>query len=88
MSTLVNPYHAGRPVEDVEMFFGRDIQAGKLIPLDTVSPVYRIVSKSGGETKVVRVRDCYVSHFVTCPMASEFSRPKEEGKKRGRRKKK
>jgi len=48
----------------------QDTEAGTWIPLDTVAPVYR----QTGEARVERDRKAYVTHYATCPHASEFSR--------------
>lgn len=44
---------------------------GKLIPLDMKAPVYRLSPLT--ET-CERATDCHVSHFCTCPKASQFSK--------------
>jgi hypothetical protein len=46
---------------------------GKAIPLDTRSPTYW-VTKDG---KAERAEGVFVSHFTTCPKASDFSARKK-----------
>lgn len=47
---------------------------GKRIPLDTRPPVYRVVVDidSGEIVECVRDKECFVTHFATCPKANEF----------------
>lgn len=47
----------------------------KSVPLDPKAPVYEVDQEASTETKVVvtRNRNAMVSHFATCPNASEFS---------------
>jgi hypothetical protein len=47
----------------------------KKIPLDPRAPVYRIVTADADGTPLIveRDREVYVTHFATCPKASEFS---------------
>jgi hypothetical protein len=58
---------------------GKEIQwgvtpDGKRIPLDPSAPVYRIVSRAeDGSLTIERDQESMVSHFKTCPKASEFS---------------
>jgi hypothetical protein len=52
--------------------FGR-LGNGKLIPLDLVAPVYALLD---GEL-ATRAESYYVSHFATCPQASEHSKSKK-----------
>lgn len=47
---------------------------GKAIPLDPRPPVYRIMRHDlAGDPKVHRDKEAMVSHFATCPKASQFS---------------
>ena len=49
---------------------------GKTIPLDLRPHIYCIVydrTAPGTPSTVVRTDLCYVSHFFTCPFASDFS---------------
>lgn len=50
--------------------------AGKIIPLDDRAPVYRVGQDMLGNPVAMRVEDAFVSHFSSCPHASEFSRKK------------
>lgn len=52
---------------------------GKRIPLDTVAPVYTVVvaDQDDNPDTCVRNRASYVSHFATCPKASQFSASKK-----------
>jgi hypothetical protein len=52
---------------------------GKKIPLDPRPPVYdQIGTAKDGSPMVQRARTCMVSHFATCPKASEFSGSRKE----------
>lgn len=44
---------------------------GKKIPLDVRAPVYR--EDPGRPGHLIEGEDHYVSHFATCPKASQFS---------------
>lgn len=49
-----------------------------LIPLDTRNhPIYRIVGYVGNVPQLARLEDVYITHFATCPCASEFSGSKK-----------
>jgi hypothetical protein len=54
---------------------------GKAIPLDAVAPVYEVAaveSAERGDSLVARrAKECFVSHFVTCPKRDEFRKPKK-----------
>lgn len=54
-----------------KIVWGRD-EKGSLIPLDPRPPTYALVIHDN-EVRLTRSR-AYVSHFATCPNASEFSR--------------
>jgi len=45
---------------------------GKRIPLDASAPVYEMYPASGDNPR--RLSHCYVSHFSTCPNASQHSK--------------
>jgi hypothetical protein len=47
----------------------------KKIPLDSRAPVYRVVTQAEDGTPLIVERDryAYVTHFATCPKASDFS---------------
>lgn len=54
---------------------------GKTIPIDPRPPVYYatvwaadVSDIRGTPVQVRRVKEAFVSHFATCPKASEFSR--------------
>ncbi len=56
---------------------------GKMIPLDPRAPVYSIVKDDGDAFRCVRVDGDsdfidYVTHFATCPKASDFSGSKKK----------
>lgn len=54
---------------------------GKKIPLDPRPPVYAIIGgslHSDGELRVERRTTSLVSHFGTCPKASDFSASKRK----------
>lgn len=60
---------------------GRDIEwavdtQGQKIPLDPRPPVYAVVvaAPDGISDTILRMPNSRVSHFATCPKASEFSR--------------
>lgn len=50
-------------------------ESGKRIPLDPVPPCYEAdaATQAGGSGKCRRRHDVMVSHFATCPNASDFS---------------
>jgi hypothetical protein len=50
---------------------------GKRQILDVVSPCYEITQDDFEGRRCARRKTTYVSHFATCPKASEFSKPKE-----------
>lgn len=52
-----------------------DTMDKKTIPIDPRPPVYRAVTMSDDGTPLIVERAMlhYVSHFATCPKASEFS---------------
>lgn len=59
-----------------------ETEDGKKIPLDPRPPVYHIYRVSNDGKNIIRRRtDCYVSHFATCPNASEFSGSKKKESK-------
>ena len=65
-----------------KILWGRTAE-GKNIPLDALSPVYRLgeVTKDdqGRDVQmIVRDREAFVSHFCTCPKASQFSRRNDD----------
>jgi len=50
--------------------------SGKRIPLDPKPPVYLLKgnpTKNGNLIAIERMRQVHVSHFATCPRASDFS---------------
>lgn len=47
---------------------------GKAIPLDLRSPVYRLGKDLTGAEVAERDQGAFVSHFCSCPKASEFSK--------------
>ena len=51
---------------------------GKKIPLDPRPPIYRFDGHDA--TRIERVMDVYVTHFATCPKASQFSGSKPKQK--------
>jgi hypothetical protein len=55
------------------IFWGQTPE-GNNIPLDPSAPVYRVVGyPEASDGRVERVRDCFVSHFKTCPKVANFS---------------
>lgn len=46
---------------------------GKKIPLDPRPPVYSVRKDPLSGTVLERALDCMVTHFATCPQASQFS---------------
>lgn len=52
-------------------------ERGARIPLDAQTQVYRVVEKAVGAPDAIKATDCYVSHFLTCPKASQFSGTKK-----------
>jgi len=55
------------------------------VPLDPSAAVYRIRRDAFGGISAERDRECLVSHFKTCPRASDFSRPRRKANQGGRR---
>lgn len=52
-----------------------ETREGGKIPLDPVPPVYHVAFTEDGKRVISdRRRSSMVSHFATCPKASEFSR--------------
>ena len=55
---------------------------GKIIPLDTVAPIYIFDPKTNtceqADNNIEGAVKCYVTHFATCPKASEFSKKKTQ----------
>ena len=64
--------------------WGRD-EKGKVVPLDPKPPVYCVVDTAEpdetGVQSVMRVKDCFVSHFATCPNANDFSGSKKKSER-------
>lgn len=56
----------GKPI-----LWGVDL-TGRPIPLDNTVPIYRL-ERHFGKQQAVRDEHCYVSHFVTCRSANDFS---------------
>jgi hypothetical protein len=56
-----------------KLAFVRDAE-GRLHPLDVVAPTFRVQADGAGLPIAVRASSTFVSHFATCPRASEFSR--------------
>jgi hypothetical protein len=50
---------------------------GKRVPLSRGAPIYRLgpFDHESGAYPIERIEGYRVSHFKTCPKASEFSRP-------------
>lgn len=48
---------------------------GKIVPLDTVAPVFEVRPGPDGGAIAVRSDQSFgVSHFATCPSANQFSK--------------
>lgn len=58
---------------------------GKWIPLDPTPPIYQVVLRHDGEPWCERAADSMVTHFATCPKASQAS--SDSKKKKQNRKK-
>jgi len=59
----------GKPI-----VFAKNSETGKLIPLDPKALVYHYNGGDlDGEFEVHRLTSAWVSHFATCPNASQFS---------------
>lgn len=57
-----------------KVIFAKD-EEGKTQILDAVSPVYSTdTTFVDGTITVVRDRDAFVSHFITCPDRAKFSK--------------
>ena len=54
------------------------LEGGGAVPLDPRAPVYD-VTEAGAHVYAARNRGAMVSHFTTCPKASNFTRPKTGG---------
>lgn len=58
----------------VELIFAKTAD-GKTVPVDARQhPIYRIVATGGGNYLAERIESARISHFVTCPNATEHSR--------------
>lgn len=44
------------------------------VPLDAIAPTYRVLDADSEPAVAARADDVFVSHFATCPQASEHSR--------------
>lgn len=73
------------------MAFAVEDATGKKIPLDLSSPVYAVTHvdpEEPGRPEIVHVKranlengvEAFVSHFRTCPRASEFSKGGDRGR--------
>ena len=60
-----------------KMLWGKTVE-GKSIPLDASAPVYRLDKVKG---TVERSQEFFVSHFSTCPRASDFSGSRKDKQK-------
>lgn len=58
----------GRPI-----VWAKNTQSGKPIPLDPRPPTYVVTKEQDGGVLAHRAETVMVSHFATCPMASQFS---------------
>ncbi len=66
---------------DKRIVWGVDSKTGKPVPLDPVAPTYRVLKHDASGASVVELlpigedgeRASMVSHFATCPKASQFS---------------
>jgi hypothetical protein len=58
----------GKPI-----FFARDVDTGALLPLDARAGGYA-VTVEGKDVTCTRNGNVYISHFLVCPKAREFSR--------------
>lgn len=57
-----------------ELTFARSTD-GKVIPLDMVAPVYELeLDRDTGQMLAIRTTSAHVSHFATCPDATQHSR--------------
>ena len=66
----------GKEIVFADIADEKGILTGKRVPLDTAAPVYQVdASQKAGQPERVayRRRDTFVSHFVTCPKANQFS---------------
>lgn len=57
--------------------FIRSDASGRMIPMQKVRSVYAIGPDLAGETVATKrtgIGECWVSHFETCPNATELSR--------------
>jgi hypothetical protein len=52
-------------------------QDGRAVPLDPKPPVYDTMTVEG-KIRIRRNRSAMVTHFATCPNASDFSRSKPQ----------
>jgi hypothetical protein len=55
------------------MLFAKNPDTGKLIPLDTRTPVYHVTKDAEGNPIAVRAESTYCSHFGTCKDPGRFS---------------
>ena len=63
----------GKPI-----VWGQEIGTGTKIPLDPRAPVYAPIQENiDGTVRVARHAAAMVTHFATCPKATDFSRSKK-----------
>jgi hypothetical protein len=63
-----------------EVIFVTNGLTGKTVPLDVASRahIYELVDAAeGGDVAYPSKQEVFVSHFLACPKASEFSKPKQ-----------
>lgn len=56
-----------------KLHFVKSGETGKLIPLDLEAQVYFVTDDKDGTQVALKQAGVFVSHFQTCPKASEFS---------------
>lgn len=58
-----------------QIVWGVNKETGKSVPIDMIPPVYAVHEEAGGSVTLVNLKKAAgVSHFATCPQASEHSK--------------
>jgi len=56
-----------------DIIFAKNSDGKGIIPLDPRPAVYQVIEQPDGSAVAVRDKNYMVTHFATCPKASDFS---------------